>query len=247
MIDTILDQKLPSLTNRYNLAKTSDIITHVESLGFSMDKFVTLKTRKPERKGFQKHRAVFSSDLFGNTRGDRVQLLLTNSHDGTSSVQLQLGFYRLICANGLVAGDKLTPMIRIKHTQKDLMFTIEREVERLVAYSKNLDSAIDRFKQVILSPLDIKQFNLEAVKIKLGNDVKIESVDFTPRRREDTGNDLWSVFNVAQENLIRGGSKILLTDATQKNRLISTRAVNSFASSDNINEKLFDLALQRVA
>lgn len=247
MIDTILDQKLPSLTNRYNLAKTSDIITHVESLGFSMDKFVALKTRKPERKGFQKHRAVFSSDLFGNTRGDRVQLLLTNSHDGTSSVQLQLGFYRLICANGLVAGDKLTPMIRIKHTQKDLMFTIEREVERLVAYSKNLDSAIDRFKQVILSPLDIKQFNLEAVKIKLGNDVKIESVDFTPRRREDTGNDLWSVFNVAQENLIRGGSKILLTDATQKNRLISTRAVNSFASSDNINEKLFDLALQRVA
>lgn len=247
MLDTILDQKLPTLTDRYNLAKTSDIITHVESLGFNMDKFVALKTRKPERKGFQKHRAVFSSDLFGNTRGDRVQLLLTNSHDGSSSVQLQLGFYRMVCANGLVAGEKLTPMIRIKHTQKDLMFTIEREVERLVAYSNNLDAAIDKFKQIILSPLDIKQFNLDAAKIKLGNEVKIESVDFTPRRSEDGGNDLWSVFNVAQENLIRGGSKILLTDENQARKLLTTRAVNSFASSDSINERLFELALQRAA
>jgi len=247
MNNIILDQKLPTLTERYNLAKTSDIIKHVEGLGFNVEKFVALKTRKPERQGFQKHRAVFSSDIFGNTQGDRIQLLLTNSHDGSSSVQLQLGFFRVVCANGIVAGERLTPMIRIRHTEKDLMFSVEREVEKLVAHSNRINEAVEKFKNVTLSALDIKQFNLDAIRLKLGDNAKIESVDFTPRRRDDVGTDLWSVYNVAQENLIRGGSKVLLTDENNNPKIVRTREVKSFSSSDDINERLFNLAMERAA
>lgn len=101
-IDTF-DQKFHTLTDKYKLAKTRDIIDRIVGLGFTLDKFVANKTRKKERVGFQKHRAIFTSPLMKATADGVPQLLLTNSHDGTSCIELQLGFFRMVCSNGPVS------------------------------------------------------------------------------------------------------------------------------------------------
>ena len=54
------------------------------------------------------------------------------------------------------------------------------------------------------------------------------------------GNDLWSVFNVVQEKLVRGGFKYTLREGRRTNR--TARRISNFIQDIRINEQLFDLA-----
>ena len=40
-----------------------------------------------------------------NARGEANEIILLNSHDGTSSYQMLAGMFRFVCSNGLVCGD----------------------------------------------------------------------------------------------------------------------------------------------
>jgi len=57
----------------------------------------------------------------------------------------------------------------------------------------------------------------------------------TVRREADRGNDLWSTFNVAQENLIRGG---FVNGSTRR----KVRPITSIQKDVNFNSQLWDLA-----
>ena len=55
---------------------------------------------------------------------------------------------------------------------------------------------------------------------------------------EDYADDLWTVFNVVQEKLIRGGIKL------PTNR--HSRPINNFVNDNTINTKLWELAEQYI-
>lgn len=241
-----LDQKFYTLTDKYKLAKTSDLIKTIEGLGYKLDRFVALKVRKQERQGFQKHRVIFTSPLLKATNDGVPQLLLTNSHDGTSSVVLQLGFFRYVCSNGLVVGSNLIQPIRIKHSGNDFDERLIVAINNIVAQAEKLTNSIDKMKQVKLSDAEIKDFQRQAILNRLGSDVKLESFTVPVQRNEDAGNDLFTVMNVVQEALIRGGARVLIEqDGTRKDRAI--RRVNGLSTQTEINTMLWNLAEQRMA
>jgi len=64
--------------------------------------------------------------------------------------------------------------------------------------------------------------------------ISIEAVS-TARRSEDAGSDLWSVFNVAQENIIRGGF-------VNSNTRRQTREITNISRNVQLNENLWKLA-----
>ena len=64
-----------------------------------------------------------------------------------------------------------------------------------------------------------------------------------PRRMEDAGNDVWRVFNRAQENLIRGG----LHGRNATGRNTTTRAVTGIDQNVKLNRALWQLAEGMVA
>lgn len=239
-IDT-LDQKLPTLKDKYKLVKTSELIEKVKSLGYEVEKFTALKTRKAERKGYQKHRVLFTSKALQTEHSSegRLQLLMTNSHDGTSSVIFQLGFFRFICSNGLVAGDLVGEPIRVRHSGK-IEEKIEHAIAALAERAKVLDEAITKLKTRKLTTEQIKQFELEAAKLRFDNVIE---ASFPLRRIEDEGNCLFEVFNRVQEGLTKGGARIKTLDGKDK----AIRKLSSFVSDTEVNSKLFDLALQYAA
>jgi hypothetical protein len=240
-----LDQKLPTLSDKYKLAKTSEMVKRIEGLGFTMDKFVALKTRKKERQGFQKHRAIFTSPDLKATADGVPQLLLTNSHDGTSSVVLQLGFFRFVCSNGLVVGDNIIEPVRVRHSGNGFDERLIVAINHIVAQAHKLTESIDKMKSTLLSPSEIIAFQREALTKRLG-DAKIESFSMPVYRDEDKATDLFTVMNVIQENLIRGGARVILEqDGKRKDKAI--RRVNSLVSQTEINTMLWDLASQKVA
>lgn len=246
-IDT-LDAKLPTLGENYKLAKTSELINKVVSLGYTVDKFVALKTKKIERKGYQKHRVLFSSGLLKTQHSDegRLQILMTNSHDGTSSVVFQLGFFRFICSNGLVAGDSIGEPIRVRHIGKGFEDNLERAIIEIASRAKQLDDAISKLKSVSLTSQAVKEFELKATKLRY-NDRKIIDVQFPTLRNADSGNGLFEVFNRVQEGLTRGTGRVTFENEINKLENKKIRQLKSFAKDSELNTKLFDLALSMVA
>lgn len=240
-----LDQKLPTLSDKYKLAKTSEMVKRIEGLGFTMVKFVAMKVRKKERQGFQKHRAIFTSPELKATSDGVPQLLLTNSHDGTSSVVLQLGFFRYVCSNGLIVGSNIIEPIRVRHSGNDFDERLIVAINFIVAQAHKLTESIDKLKATKLTNAEILAFQREALQKRLG-DVKIESFSMPVHRTEDQANDLFTVMNVVQENLIRGGARVLIEqDGKRKDKAV--RRVNSMVVQTEINTMLWDLAEQRVA
>ena len=240
-----LDQKFHTLSDKYKLAKTSDMIKRIEGLGFTMDKFVALKVRKKERQGYQKHRAIFTSPLLKETSDGVPQLLLTNSHDGSSSVVLQLGFFRYVCSNGLIVGSNIIEPVRVRHSGNDFDDRLIVAINHIVAQAHKLTESIDKLKATKLTNAEIIAFQREALQKRLG-DVKIESFSMPIYREEDKANDLFTVMNVVQENLIRGGARVILEqDGKRKDKAV--RRVNSMLTQTEINTMLWDLASQKVA
>jgi hypothetical protein len=243
-IDT-LDTKLPTLTNNYKLAKTGDLVNKVRSLGFNVDKFIALKTRKVERKGYQKHRVLFSSDSLSTEHKSegKLQLLMTNSHDGSSSVIFQLGFFRYICSNGLVAGQMVGEPIRVRHIGRDFDEKLERAVIEVAARAKLLDEAITKLKSVKLTSDQVRDLELKAAQIRY-KEHNVVDVTFPVRRIEDKGEGLFEVYNRIQEGLTQGGARVtMLNKLTNKVENKAIRKIRSFVNDDLINTQLFDLAM----
>jgi hypothetical protein len=63
-----------------------------------------------------------------------------------------------------------------------------------------------------------------------------------PRRRDDRANDLWTTFNVVQENVIKGGLSAMGRDANGRRRRTTTRQVNGIDQDVRLNKALFVLA-----
>jgi hypothetical protein len=59
-----------------------------------------------------------------------------------------------------------------------------------------------------------------------------------PRRTADAGQDLWSTFNVVQENVVRGGLEYRSANG-RRNR---TRSVTGIAQNVSVNKALWTLA-----
>jgi hypothetical protein len=60
----------------------------------------------------------------------------------------------------------------------------------------------------------------------------------TRRRAEDKGDDLFTVFNVIQENLMRGG----LSYQRQNGRHATTRGIKTMDNELHVNQRLWSLA-----
>jgi len=62
------------------------------------------------------------------------------------------------------------------------------------------------------------------------------------RRDEDSGSDLWSVFNRVQENLLQGGILTITPKDNGSVRRSRTRAIRSIDQNIEVNKMLWELS-----
>lgn len=60
-----------------------------------------------------------------------------------------------------------------------------------------------------------------------------------PRRHDDRANDLWTVWNVVQENAIKGGLRGVGRDDLGRPRRVKSRAVNGIDQDIKLNKALW--------
>lgn len=247
------------VSDRYVLANTATVIDDMEKLGWYPVQASQRKRRADASGRFSYHMVVFQNpdvkivrkDDDGNEVVDSYpRVILTNSHDGLACFRFRVGIYRLVCSNGLVIPTSEMADVRVRHinyTFDALRGIVCKAVE---AVNANI-GVINKMKEVQLTDEQAKSMAKEMLAIREEKDVNELVVDdetidnmLTPARKADEGKDLWSVFNVLQEKVIRGGffrSSIRKKD--NKLRWRKVRKVTSFIKDLDFNERMFETAL----
>ena len=98
----------------------------------------------------------------------------------------------------------------------------------------------DVMQSLVLSPPAQQAFATAALSYRFGEEHQpvTASQILTPRRYEDRQDDLWSVFNRCQENLLKGG----LPGLTAKGKRSHTRAVKGIDGDVKLNRALWVMA-----
>ena len=101
--------------DRYTFIPTIEVIDGLRANGFEPYEVRQTRVRNADRREHTKHMVRLRHPDAIGTQSEVPELILLNSHDGTSSYQLLSGFFRFVCSNGLIAGD-VTNDIRIRHS-----------------------------------------------------------------------------------------------------------------------------------
>lgn len=228
-----------SRSERYSYIPTAAVLAKLRQEGFQPFMVAQTRVRDEGKREHTKHmlRLRHASQING---AEANEIVLLNSHDGTSSYQMLAGMFRFVCANGLVCGDTLAD-VRVPHKGDVTGHVIEGAYEVLRDFDRVRDSR-ESMRAITLDEREANVFAQAALTLKYDNPDKpapvTEAQILLPRRVEDRQDDLWSVFNRAQENLIKGG----LHGRNASGRSQKTRPVQGIDQNIRLNRALWVLA-----
>ena len=226
------------VSGRYSFLPTTEIIEILQDEGWTAWMAQQVNARKWS-KSHAKHIIRLrheEMDMASFGAGDSFpEMLLINAHNGLGGYTLQGGIFRMICSIGMVISESDFGKIHIRHIGFEPQQVI-KDSRELVMNATRLSDKVNTWKEIELTPRSRSDFFVDAAKIRFENPNEGVVRDMaTARRQEDSRNDLWTTFNVAQENLIRGG---FLNGATRR----MVRPITSIQKDVNFNSQLWDLA-----
>lgn len=246
----------PDVSDKYVHANTMTVVEDLAKLGWFPVQAKQCRNKKNSSGIRSFHMIAFQNPDVKITKtldnGEKIvdtypRIILTNSHDGFNSFKFMVGLFRLICSNGLVVCNNQMVDMSIRHINYDF-----EELRKIVA------SAIEQVPDIVNTMNDMRNVMLtdeqktalatEVVKIRKGIEddenyvVDAEVVEdiLTPVRNEDKGNDLWTIFNICQEKMIKGGFGF--RGAT--NKLRKQRGITSIKKDMDFNQRLWQTASQ---
>lgn len=234
------------LSDKYGFIPTHEIVSAFEREDWVMTSASATRVRKPELEGFQRHLLRFAhrSQLeLGRT--ERIETVLVNSHDGTSSVQLAAGVFRFACANGIIVADSTVAGIRLGH-HRLTMDKVLSSAETILGQAERVTEVIGTWRDTPVSAEDALHLAEQGIVLRWGsvNDAPITPHDvLTVRRAADSGNDLWTVFNRTQESILRGELSATRYRANGR-RYRAPAGVRSLTETVRLNKGLWEVASQ---
>ena len=241
----------PGVSTRYSFVSTAQVVTLLGAEGWEPVKACEQRVRLADRMGFQMHeirfarRADLEAGVFqvGSTR---PEMILQNAHDGSRAYRIDAGLYRLVCRNGLIVADADFAHVSIRHVDvsADVFAKAARSVAETTPYVLQV---VAKWQGIQLTEAARIEFARRAAALrwdagqpvmKLLNAEKL----LQPVRIGDGGTDLWSVYNVIGEHLIRGGDRYEGHIDQMGFRRNTTRPIGSLTKGVSINKSLWTLA-----
>lgn len=245
------DKPHESRSSRYVYVDTRALLAEYRSNGWQVVRAQQSKSRIPGKSEFTKHMLRFRHESATSLQvnGTLPEVVLLNAHDGTSSYQLWSGLFRLVCLNGCVVPMGEHEAVRVHHTGKAIPEIIDGSF-RVLEHSKRALAAPEQWSRIQLNDTERLALAESARVVRLGDadgkvDSPIQASQFlSTRRHEDAGRDLWTTFNVLQENAIRGGlhGRMPRDERGNRGRRVSTREVNGIDQDVKLNKALWMLA-----
>jgi hypothetical protein len=233
-----------SRSERYGYIPTVEVLRGLQLEGFQPFMVAQSRSRVPGKSDFTKHLIrMRHADKIG--QGGSPEVILVNSHDGTSSYQMMGGWFEFVCANGLIRGHAGED-IRVKHTG-DVIGNVKEGAFAVLRTLQVVTDQRDAMRCLTLSDGERRAFARAALELRYEPDdsgnirAPIEPERLLTVRRHDEHSDersLWRSLNIVQENVIRGG----LRGVDANRRRVRTREVTGIDQGTKLNRALWVLA-----
>jgi len=233
------------MSSKYTFIPSERVLTGLINVGFMPVEARQANTRSTSelhaRHVIRLRRRLETVDL----KDSVPDVVLLNSHDGTSGYQLRMGLYRVVCTNGLIVSRGAFPAYCVSHRGNvvdDVIVAALKTAEQFDALAER----VERMEQRRLQKEEQVRFAEKALALRfpdLAESGMQPSQLLNCRRTEDLGDDLWTIMNRCQEALLRGG----LSRRSSNGRLTRTRRITSITSDVRLNSGLWDLAEELLA
>jgi hypothetical protein len=204
---------ISTVGKKYKIIQNEEVFSHVAEalVDSNLDlEGLSVATSGSSNSGRHLAKLTLPSHLFETSKGDKtaMQILVRNSHDSTWKFSVDVGGFRMACANGQVWGDYLSAYSNL-HTQN-------YAIERLTGH---LDGMIDQFdtmgsqwikmqgikiddnqaKAIILDYLNKKWATIEKKESYFESaktTAPIELWMLWNNYKKEMGSTLWAMYNV---------------------------------------------------
>ncbi|CAD6560698.1 DUF932 domain-containing protein [Paraburkholderia sabiae] len=227
-----------SRSSRYSYIPTVEVLDALRKEGFQPFMVCQTRVRDDGRRAFTKHllRLRHAEQICGP---EANEIILSNSHDGSSSYQMLGGMFRFVCQNGIVCGDNVSD-IRVPHKGDVIGEVIDGAFKVLDSFDVQTQQR-EAMAATVLDEGEQTAFARAALALRYDDDRPAPVTEqqlLSPRRFEDRGSDLWRTFNRVQESITRGG----LHGRNASGRATTTRAVTGIDQNIRLNRALWVLA-----
>ncbi|MBP1852829.1 DUF932 domain-containing protein [Rhizobium halophytocola] len=230
-----------SRSQRYVYVPTIEIVEQLRREGWFPFFAVQAVPRDGNRHGHAKHMLRLRRED-GIGKAEAAEVILVNSHDGTSAYQMFAGMLRFVCTNSMIAGERFEE-VRVPH-KGDIQDLIVEGVDTVARDFPRLMETAETMKETVLSRDEQIAFAEASLLVRYGEADAPLGADqiITPRRCEDKDRTLWTSFNVIQENLVRGGLPGRRTTPDGRVRRSRSRPINGIDQNIGLNRALWTLA-----
>jgi len=226
------------VSNKYTFISTATVLEDMNKLGWKPYQASQRKSRQSQDAMFTKHMIRLRNDDVGKIGDSIPEVVLTNSHDGRNAFTLHAGLFRLVCSNGLVIADTTFEQVKIKHQWYNFE-EIRKIMDSMLEVVPKVITQVTNLNNIILNDDQQIDFAEKALLTRYpkGNDrLNVEDL-LSPVRTADRGNELWKIFNVIQEKLIKGG--LVFND--KKEKMQKLRPIINIDRRIDVNKKLWGL------
>jgi len=235
-----------STSARYTQIPTIQVVDALRAEGWQPVFASESRVRDESKFGYAKHLLRFrhANDLARvvGVNEKYSEIVMLNSHDGSSSYQLHAGIFRLACSNGMVVSESTLDPQRVRHSG-DVVGNVIEGVFSIVDHLPEVEGKIDTFRRIQLSSAEQQALAKASIATRWDEAAPVVPGEvLRVRRHGDQGADLWTVFNRIQENMIRGGLRGITLAANGRPKRTTTREVKSVTENVRLNKALWTLA-----
>lgn len=247
-----------SRSSRYLFVNTGEMLEALAEVGWHPVQVTAQVPRIEDRRGHAKHEIRLAHRDHGidyslvtganhivdkaHALSTGIEMVLVNSHDGTSAIDLSAGVFRLICTNGLVVPDGQIDGYHVRHSAKWRDEVIEGTYRVLDAMPRIGDGIGEMAGTELAEPARmLLAAHASALRWPDGNAPVPPEQLLRPRRHDDAGSDAWRTLNVLQEHIIRGDDGYRTPPTrTQRAAWRHTRPITGIDDAQRINRGLWE-------
>ena len=240
------ESPIETVSDKYAFVPTHKLLDTFRDAGYYPIMASESKARE-ENQGYQKHIIQFRSLenlLRPSSKDEYEDIVLTNSHNRTSSFIVDLAIFRIVCSNMLVVPSKSfvhASIVHVGFTQDK----VKNAIAEVTSYMPKIKELVATFKSIHLSKAEEQMLANAAIDIRFDTNTHYIKADelLKVNYEEDNAPTLWSAYNRIQEAMIRGGVKMknLIT-----NKTFTSKAINGIDATIKFNKELFE-AVEQVA
>lgn len=241
-----------SRSQRFVPVPTAELLEGLGRQGFRPFHVAQAGAGDESRLGFTKHmiRLRHASTPAVRPEFGRIvpEVIVTNANDGTAAYTISLGLFRFVCLNGLMVGQQYASA-RVPHSGRAAR-VIDDVIEGTFSVVKDAPAIVDATAALhaITMPQEARvAFARDAMALRWGNEPPPISPEraLLPRRTSDAGGDIWSTFNILQENILQGGASYAFRNGpSARPQRRHVRPLRGIGDGSRINRALWDEAQQ---